>query len=152
MLHVRDDAMQLFGFGSMAEREVFETMLSVSGIGPKLALAALSAMKPSDIRDSVVAGDTVMLTRIPGVGRKTPDRMIVDLRAVMSALCATEITVTKDASARRSTAEPDDALAALQSLGFSRASAEKAPRKVQRDHPGAAKPEAIIRLGLRESG
>ena len=90
MLHVRDDAMQLFGFGSMAEREVFETMLSVSGIGPKLALAALSAMKPSDIRDSVVAGDTVMLTRIPGVGRKTAERMIVELRDRMAALGASE--------------------------------------------------------------
>ena len=152
MLHVRDDAMQLFGFGSMAEREVFETMLSVSGIGPKLALAALSAMKPSDIRDSVVAGDTVMLTRIPGVGRKTAERMIVELRDRMAALGASEVGATEDASAGRSTAEREDALAALQSLGFSRVSAEKALRKVLRDHPDATKAEAMIRLALRENG
>ena len=151
MLHVRDDAMQLFGFATTAEREIFETMLSVSGIGPKLALAALSAMRPADIRESIVSGDTAMLTRIPGVGRKTAERMVVELRDRMAALVTSDAR-GEDGAEARPTAERDDALAALLSLGFTRASAEKALRKVLRDHPDASTAGAMIRLALRENG
>ena len=68
--YVREDAMTLFGFATPEERTVFNLMLAVSGVGPKLALAALSALRPSEIRDRVLEGDSAMLTRIPGVGKK----------------------------------------------------------------------------------
>lgn len=150
VLHVREDAMQLFGFSTTAERSVFETMLAVSGVGPKLALAALSAMSPAELRDSVVSGDTALLTRIPGVGRKTAERMIVELRDRMATLpdvggAAGVAGVTEDQSSARG-----DALAALVSLGFNRAAAEKALRKALKSNPGLTTPEEMIRLALRE--
>ena len=149
--HVREDAIQLFGFISNAERKVFEVMLAVSGIGPKLALAALSSMSPSQLRDHVVNGDTAVLTGIPGVGRKTAERLIVELRDRFADLDLLEkgaATTTVDADDRR--AARSDALAALESLGFSRASAEKNLRKVLRDHPELRAAEDMIRLALRE--
>lgn len=149
--HVREDAIQLFGFISNAERRVFEVMLAVSGIGPKLALAALSSMSPSQLRDHVVNGDTAVLTGIPGVGRKTAERLIVELRdrfADMDLLEKGAATTTVDADDRR--AARSDALAALESLGFSRASAEKNLRKVLKDHPELRAAEDMIRLALRE--
>lgn len=149
--HVREDAIQLFGFISNAERRVFEVMLGVSGIGPKLALAALSAMSPSDLRDHVVHGETAVLTSIPGVGRKTAERLIVELRdrfADLEPLEKGAAATPADADDRR--AARSDALAALESLGFSRASAEKNLRKVLKDHPDARAAEDMIRLALRE--
>lgn len=149
--HVREDAVQLFGFISNAERKVFEVMLAVSGIGPKLALAALSSMSPSQLRDHVVNGDIAVLTRIPGVGRKTAERLIVELRdrfADMEPLEKGAATMSVDADKKR--AARSDALAALESLGFSRASAEKNLRKVLKSHPDLRAAEDMIRLALKE--
>lgn len=150
VLHVREDAMQLFGFATVAERRVFETMLGVSGVGPKLALAALSAMSPGELRENVMAGETAMLTRIPGVGRKTAERMIVELKDRMAALDdigpAVPITGGEDLSEARS-----DALAALVSLGFGRAAAEKALRKAIKNNAGMTSAEEMIRMALREA-
>ncbi|MEL6613467.1 MAG: Holliday junction branch migration protein RuvA, partial [Bacteroidota bacterium] len=78
--HVREDAALLFGFATDAERALFREMTSVSGVGPKLALAALSAMAPAELRAAVIADDAAMLTRIPGVGKKTAQRLCVELR------------------------------------------------------------------------
>ena len=78
--YVREDAITLFGFATSEERTVFNMMLAVSGVGPKLALAALSALRPSEIRDRVLEGDSAMLTRIPGVGKKTAERLVIELR------------------------------------------------------------------------
>lgn len=149
--HVREDAIQLFGFISNEERKVFEVMLAVSGIGPKLALAALSSMSPSQLRDHVVNGETAVLTGIPGVGRKTAERLIVELRdrfADMELLEKGSTPATVDSDERR--AARSDALAALESLGFSRASAEKNLRKVLKSHPDLRAAEEMIRLALRE--
>lgn len=149
--HVREDAIQLFGFTSNEERKVFEVMLAVSGIGPKLALAALSSMSPSQLRDHVVNGETAVLTAIPGVGRKTAERLIVELRdrfADMELLERGSTPANVDADERR--AARSDALAALESLGFSRASAEKNLRKVLKSHPDLRAAEEMIRLALRE--
>lgn len=149
--HVREDAVQLFGFYSDAERKVFQVMLGVTGIGPKLALAALSAMGPTQLRDHVIHGETAVLTGIPGVGRKTAERLIVELRdrfADMEPLEKGGTPTTIDADERR--AERSDALAALESLGFSRASAEKNLRIVLKDHPDVRAAEEMIRLALRE--
>ncbi|MFW5973417.1 MAG: Holliday junction branch migration protein RuvA, partial [Bacteroidota bacterium] len=144
VLHVREDAMLLFGFATAAERRIFETMLSVSGVGPKLALAALSAMSPSELRESVMMGDTALLTRIPGVGRKTAERMILELKDRMAALddiaAAMPVTGGEDLTEARA-----DALAALISLGFGRAAAEKALRIAVKSNPGMTSAEEMIR-------
>lgn len=149
--HVRDDAIQLFGFISNAERTVFQLMLAVSGIGPKLALAALSALSPAELRDHVVNGEPAMLTNIPGVGRKTAERLIVELRdrfTDLEPLDDDASPAARDAEERR--AARSDALAALESLGFSRASAEKSIRKILKDQPETPAAEELIRMVLRE--
>jgi holliday junction DNA helicase RuvA len=150
-LHVREDAMQMYGFSSEDALSVFETMLAVSGVGPKLALAALSAMTPAELRSSVTGGDAAMLTRIPGVGRKTAERMILELRDRFAALDGTGLSTamsagtTPDGSQARA-----DALAALVSLGFTKGAAEKTLLKVIKANPDATSTEALVRLSLRE--
>lgn len=149
--HVREDASLLFGFYSREEKRVFEVMLAVSGIGPKLALAALSAMSPSDLRAHVVHGDTAVLTNIPGVGRKTAERLIIELRDRFADMEPLDSEVPAAAGAAGASSEArSDALAALESLGFNRASAEKNLQKVLKSNPDVTAAEEMIRLVLRE--
>ena len=129
---------------------MFETLIGVSGIGPKLALGALSAMRPTELRDHVLAGDTSVLTNIPGVGRKTADRLIVELRDRMGRLDFVDGATPLSGGSDEKAAARADALAALEALGFSRAAAEKALRKTLRSHPGVQSAEDLIRLALRE--
>jgi Holliday junction DNA helicase RuvA len=149
--YVREDAISLYGFASKAERTLFEVMLGVSGVGPKLALAALSAMSPAELRDNVLEGDATLLTRIPGVGRKTAERLIVELRDRLA-----RVDLFEAGAAPLSGGSPDraaaraDALAALETLGLSRAAAEKSLRKVLRGHPGVQSADELVRLALRE--
>ena len=146
-LHVRDDAMLLFGFFSESERTTFNLLLTVSGVGPKLALAALSALRPDEIRDRIVAGDASLLTRIPGVGRKTAERLIVDLRDRFE-IADLEESVSSGSStpltARR------DALAALEALGLSRSAADRSIQEIIRRNPEVNSAEELIRLALRQ--
>ena len=79
-LHVREDILNLFGFADEKERNVFHLLISISGIGPKLALTILSGIEPSRLKDRVIAGDVVALTSVPGVGAKTAKRIIVELK------------------------------------------------------------------------
>ena len=150
--HVREDAALLYGFFSEREKQVFEVMLNVSGIGPKLALAALSVMRPDDLRTYVMHGDEAILTRIPGVGRKMAQRMIVELQDRFAAMEWPEPGVAADGEGASG---PDrsariDALAALESLGYTRAAAEKALRKILQRHPETGTVEDMVRLVLRE--
>lgn len=149
--YVREDTLQLYGFATRAERETFEVMLGVSGIGPKLALAALSAMSPAELRGYVLDGDSGFLTHIPGVGRKTAERLIIELRDRMARMdfAEAEAAPLSGGSETRAAARAD-ALAALETLGFSRAAAEKNLRKVLRQHPGVQSADELIRLVLRE--
>ena len=148
--YVREDAFELFGFAAAAERSFFEVLLKVSGIGPQLALSALSTMQPGRLRDAIVNGDNGMLTEISGVGRKTADRMIVELRDRVSDLdiggsagTASEKKAEEDAEMRA------DARSALVELGLSRAVAERSIRKALRDDGGVDTAEELIRLALQ---
>jgi holliday junction DNA helicase RuvA len=145
--HVREDAQVLFGFATDAERTLFRAMIGVSGVGPKLALAALSAFTPAMLRDHILEGDASVLTRIPGVGRKTAERLIVELRDRLADL---------EAGGASPTADPHDpagvradARAALEALGLGRADAEKRIRVALRDHDGPLTAEALIRRALQ---
>ncbi len=150
--HVREDALQLFGFATKAEREMFTVMIGVSGVGPKLALAALSAMSPAELRGYVLDGDSGFLTHIPGVGRKTAERLIIELRDRLAPMAFDEMDAAPltGGSETRAAARAD-ALAALETLGLSRAGAEKSLRKVLRAHPGIQTADELIRMALRES-
>ena len=144
--HVREDAILLYGFATDEERSVFNLLLGVSGIGPKLALAALSALSPNEIGNRIVEGDAAMLTRIPGVGRKTAERLIVELRDRIEnlGLPDSKISESDNGSSARS-----DAIAALEALGLSRAGADKSLREVMKKHPEAGSAEELIKLALR---
>ncbi len=145
---VREDSQTLYGFATESEQTAFETLTGVSGVGPKLALAALSAMSPPELRDTVVAGDAAMLTRIPGVGKRTAERLIVELRDKFAGMDGLEGGDPGDSAASEARA---DARSGLEALGLSRAVAEKRLRKVLRAHPGTQSAEDLIRLALREA-
>jgi holliday junction DNA helicase RuvA len=129
--HVKEDALQLYGFKTLSERKLFVHFISVSGVGPKLGVALLSHMKTDELIDSIKSNNLVKLTQIPGVGRKTAERLVVDLREKMTMMSATQVEdqagVKPDAAHR----PPEDtvradALSALLNLGYQRSGAEKA--------------------------
>ena len=122
--HVREDALALFGFASALELQLFEQLIAVSGIGPRLALTALSGIEPPELVRAVRQGDVARLTGIPGVGKKTAERMVVELKDRLPAVDG------DDAPTTTGSAPPDDlrgdVLSALLNLGYHRPLAEKA--------------------------
>ena len=140
--HVREDALALYGFWTERERALFERLITVSGVGPRLARAILSGLPPEVLLAALAAGDVARLTRIPGVGRKTAERLVLELREK-----ATELAATPVAGATR---QPDDEdlLVALVNLGYRRADAEKALADVRRESAGATVPE-LLRMSLK---
>ncbi len=128
--HVREDALVLFGFWTQSERRLFEKLIAVSGIGPKLAQTVLSGMSPDDLIAALAQGDVRRLSSIPGIGKKTAERMIVELRDKVQGLAA-------ELPARPAVAESDLVLA-LVNLGYKRAAAEKAVVRVAKEQPEAA--------------
>ena len=118
---LRENALELFAFATAAEKVAFQLLRSVSGIGPRMALAVLSGISVEDLASAVSAGNAQRLTAIPGIGRKTAERMLIDLRGKL------------DAPVRPATPEgriEEDAVSALVGLGYKRGEAEKAVRRV----------------------
>ena len=124
-LHVREDTLQLYGFLTELERQLFERLIGISGIGPKLAIAVLSGMDPRDMVAAVERADVARLTRIPGVGKKTAERIVLELKDKIAQLAAptSEQPAAAAPSADRLRA---DLLSALQNLGYHRPQAERA--------------------------
>jgi holliday junction DNA helicase RuvA len=89
-LHVRDDALQLFGFAEAGERELFEQLLAVSGVGPKVALAIVSGYSPAELRRAIVREDDALFQTIPGIGKKTAQRVVLELKEKIAPLAAVE--------------------------------------------------------------
>jgi Holliday junction DNA helicase RuvA len=123
--HVREDAIQLFGFATALEQMLFERLISISGIGPKVALSVLSGIEPSDLVRAIRQADLARLTSIPGVGKKTAERIVVELR---DRLASTRVEETL-AGEPSSDDVRGDLLSALGNLGYQRAAAEKAVDK-----------------------
>jgi Holliday junction DNA helicase RuvA len=126
-LHVREDAMQLYGFGTEQERNLFRLMISVSGIGPKIAQGILSGISVTDLQQYIAKSNLSALTAIPGVGKKTAERLVVELRDKVGKIAATaeNLPASEDRREMR-----EEALLALTSLGYNRPVAEKALRQV----------------------
>ena len=123
--HVREDALQLYGFLTQLEEQLFERLISISGIGPKLGIAVLSGIEPAALVTAIQRGDIARLTGIPGVGKKTAERIVLELKdrlAQMAAAPAGAATPEIAPGDRRR----DDLLSALQNLGYHRPLAEKA--------------------------
>lgn len=119
--HVREDAIALYGFLRTAEKVLFEKLITVSGIGPKLAITILSGMAADEMITAIRGNDVVRLTRIPGIGKKTAERMVLELRDKLP-----EVAPTAAAPLRTRNATEEDVLSALVNLGYQRAAAEKA--------------------------
>ena len=129
---VREDSLQLFGFANLEERGLFELLITVSGVGPKVALAVLSGLPPAALARALRDENVAQLVGIPGVGRKTAERLIVELRDKLElAVTAQAATVAAPASGLLPRSERfEDAVAALVRLGYSQAQAQEAIRKV----------------------
>jgi Holliday junction DNA helicase RuvA len=146
--HVREDALQLFGFLTEIERQLFERLIAVNGIGPKLAIAVLSGMDPRDLLASVQRGDVVRLTGIPGIGKKTAERIVLELRDRLMQLTAPQATGTSAEPAGTERVRVD-LLSALQNLGYHRPQADKAVESSLRSNPDATFEDAL-KSALRE--
>ncbi len=144
--HVREDALDLYGFFTRDEKRLFERLIAVAGIGPKLALGILSGMSPSDLLHALAQGDLAKLVRIPGVGKKTAERMVVELRDR-----AAQMIGQLDGSTRPPPQPTNDLVEALLSLGYRAGEAEKAAHAVLLEEPGLALAEAVRRALRRLS-
>ena len=150
--HVREDALQLFGFKTARERELFMRLISVSGIGPKLGVTMLSGMSADEIIASIRTNNLARLTSIPGIGRKTAERLVIELRDKIAALSSPaleeEFGAKAGASPSTEGAVRDDALSALLNLEYPKASAEKAITAAMQEG-GDLSVEIILRRALR---
>jgi Holliday junction DNA helicase RuvA len=152
--HVREDALQLYGFKTARERELFLQLISVNGVGPNLAIKLLSGMNADEMIASIRTNNLVRLVGIPGVGRKTAERLVVDLRDKIAALSSPaleeEFAAQAAAAGDPSSTDTmrDDAMSALTNLGYQRAAAEKAVKNAI-DEGGDLSVENILRRSLR---
>lgn len=146
-LHVREDELSLFGFESEAEKEAFEQLITVSGVGPKVALATLSALTPDVLATAVATEDVALVSSVPGIGKKTAQRIILDLAdklaPVLDGACTPPGTHGR-VSTGAAVAEARDALAAM---GFSASEAATALKDAQGDDAQALLRSALKRLG-----
>jgi holliday junction DNA helicase RuvA len=142
---VREDTLALFGFLTAAEQQVFERLIAVAGVGPRLAVGILSGIDVADFVSALRSNDLARLTRIPGVGKKTAERLVLELKDKMPALLAGE----PEAAAPAATATPkDDLLSALANLGYSRPEVERAvDRALAADSAGRF--EDLLRRALQ---
>jgi Holliday junction DNA helicase RuvA len=151
--HVREDTLQLYGFKTARERELFLRLISVSGIGPKLGITMLSGMSADEIIASIRSNNLARLTSIPGVGKKTAERLVIELRDKISALSSPALeeefaTRTGAGAPATEDAMRDDALSALLNLGYQKAPAEKAVTAAMQEG-GDLSVEVILRRSLR---
>jgi len=128
--HAREDQLALYGFGRPEEKQLFEKLITVSGIGPKLGITILSGMPADDMVRAIRVNDIARLTRIPGIGKKTAERMVLELRDKLPPQGADQVREVPSLSATQ-----EDVLSALVNLGYQRASAEKALSSVEKNGP-----------------
>jgi len=126
--HVREDQLALYGFLRAEEKQLFEKLITVSGIGPKLAITILSGMAASELGNAIRGNDVARLTKIPGIGRKTAERLVLELRDKLPAAGQEVVAAVTAFSAVQ-----EDVLSALVNLGYQRAAAEKAIASVSKD-------------------
>lgn len=146
--HVREDALILFGFRSQREKDFFLKLISISGIGPKLAIAILSGAQVEELAQAIAESNLSRLTAIPGVGRKTAERLVLELKSQITPFLLPEHVEAARAGATR-TALEEDILSALTNLGYPRASAEKALAVVLRSGECDRTFEDVLRNTLR---
>ena len=144
---VREDAEALYGFATEAEREVFKLVTTVSGVGPKIALSVLSGLTTGDLQLAISQGDVKRLASIKGIGKKTAERIVVDLKDKIN-----PIEALANSSAAASQAQTNvlrDAMLALSALGFSEEMARAKVQKVLETDPSVQDTETVVKLALK---
>ncbi|MDH3323180.1 MAG: Holliday junction branch migration protein RuvA [Flavobacteriaceae bacterium] len=142
-LQVKEDSHTLFGFSSLAEREIFRLLISVSGIGANIARTMLSSLTPKQVREGIALGDVALIQSIKGIGAKTAQRVIIELKdKVLKIYDIDEVSVSKGNTSK------DEALSALEVLGFVKKQAERVIDKIIMSQPDATV-ETIIKQALK---
>lgn len=141
---VREDAQVLFGFIDGGGKRLFRQLIRVSGVGPRMALALLSGMSPGDLAAAVQAGDVARLSKAPGIGRKTAERIVVELRDRLA-----ESATLPGTPDQAPSGGGGEAVAALVSLGYKQQQAARLIAAVEREHPELAEPGELIRIALQ---
>mgnify|MGYP000956187233 FL=1 len=149
-LHVREDELSLYGFLSSEEKKIFVTLLQVSGIGPKLALVILSHLSGSELRRAIVLGDTHTLLTIPGIGKKTAGRMVLELKDKLQKEALPEEELSEIGFGAMNTDARSEAVSALLALGYSVAEAQKAVPASKEGQDYSV--EDLIRIALKQMG
>lgn len=150
-LVVREDAQLLYGFSQQSERSVFRTLIKINGVGAKLAIAILSSIELPALKHALENDDAARLTKIPGIGKKTAERLIIELRGKLDHVAGSTENAGTDASEQKSASgtrlAESEAIAALQSLGYSAKEAEKVIDSVSTEE---ATTQQLIRLALKQ--
>jgi Holliday junction DNA helicase RuvA len=141
--HLREDSLSLFGFVTPEEKEMFLLLMGVSGIGPKLALAVLSSLPVGDLSCALQASDESRLCAIPGIGKKTAARMVLELKDKLKTL----FSVGGRSTAAAASSEAEDVISALVNLGYKKQQAEAAVDRIRREQPGLPV-ETLVREAL----
>ena len=150
-LHVREDALQLFGFADEVERNLFERLISVSGIGPRLAVGILSGATASRVREAIENSDADFLVTLPGVGKKLAQRLVVELREKFAPGAGGGIpAVSSGTPGALQIGAAGDAMTALVTLGFTRGGAKAAVEDALAELGSDATVEALVRRGLQQ--
>src|ERR1043166_6834029 len=149
-LHVREDAHILYGFMTAAERDLFRLLVNnVSGIGPKLALAVLSGMSVSNFKSAGVNADIASLSKISGLGKKTAERIVLELKDKLGVVAAWEAASAQHAPTPEQT-QANEAVLALIALGYKQVDAHKTVRDLQEREPGAKSAEDLVKRALQK--
>ena len=147
--HLREDAIQLFGFSTQQEKDAFVLLMTVSGIGPKSALGILSALPVSDLVSAIQSGDVEKLESVPGIGRKSAGRLVLELKDKLTKLHP-GLAPGADATVQGQDKTFDDALSALTNLGYRASDAREVLKQVRKLRPGSSSLQELIRETLKE--
>ena len=145
--HVREDTIALFGFKSAKEKLLFEQVTSISGIGPKLGITILSGMPVDDLVGAIRQSNLARLTSIPGIGKKTAERLVVELRDKLSKVGA---AVPGESAVPTASQQKEDVISALVNLGYAKPAAEKAVQGIVAASPNEPAFEELLRTALRQ--
>lgn len=148
--HVREDAIQLFGFLTSQEKEAFVLLTSVSGIGPKLALSVLSSLPVSDLVSAIQTADLEKLATVPGIGKKSAGRIALELKDKLTRLDSSANSSSRLSGAGKPDSTFDDALSALINLGYRPQDAKGALQQVKKQNPEVMALKELIRDSLKE--
>jgi len=146
---VKEDAIHLFGFYTREERELFQLMISVSGIGPKVALNILSGISSAELLEAISAGNLTRLMAIPGIGRKMAERLILELKEKVMKKMAADAIPAADAKQKQAEMMREDALSALMNLGYKAGAARDALEKAARDLKEEPAMDQLLKKALK---